>query len=476
MEAVRCAIACQETLSKTNADLPLNRRFLLRIGVNLGDVMLDGENLYGDGVNIAARLQSLADPGGICISQSVYELVRHRLTVGVEDMGKQPVKNIAEPVQAYRIVLQGGRPKAARLLQKYRKLLRALALPAAVALLAALAVWFWQPPPAPDTRMALDSGEPSIVVLPLDNLSEDKQHGYFADALTNDLTTELCKFAGLLVISNHSAKVYKDRPTPIQDVRRELGARYVLEGAVQRVEDRLRVNVQLIDTETDGHVWAERYDRSSSDLFAVQDDIVETVVSRLAVQVSEAERSRVFKKDTQNLRAYELWLQGRSLLQVPDESSNVRALELFLEAIEEDPSFARAYGHRSYAEVQRWTNNWGPLPEQSRTNALEFARKAVELGPEDYDNWWSLGIALTTNDRYAEGIQAYERARQLNPNDADLLASMSDGLVAVGRAEEAAQQVRQAMRRNPKYPAWYAWNSRLRRIDGAPLQRGGRCA
>lgn len=457
VEAVRCAIACQEALARLNADVPLNRRFLLRIGVNLGDVMVEGENLYGDGVNIAARLQSIADPGGICISQSVHELVRHRLALTVENLGKQPVKNIAEPVQAYRVVLEDRRSNLAQLARKHRKPLRAFLLTVAVAALALLAVWAWHPAPEPGEEPP-GAGVPSIVVLPLDNLSPDERHGYFADALTNDLTTELSRFAGLLVISNHSAQAYKNRPAPIGEVRRELGVRYVLEGSVQRVEDRLRVNVQLIDAETDGHVWAERYDRAAGDLLDLQTEIVETVASRLAVQVSEAERRRLRQKDTESLRAYELWLQGRSLLQVPDEASNAKADELFRRAIEEDPNFARAYGLRSYVEVQRWMNGWGPSPEQARVRALELARKAVELGPEDYDNWWSLGIALITNDRYEEGIRAYERARQLNPNDADLLASMSDGLVAVGRAEEAERQVREAMRRNPKYPAWYAWN------------------
>lgn len=462
VEAVRCAMACQEALSRINADLPLNRRFLLRIGVNLGDVMLDGDNLYGTGVNIAARLQTIADPGGICISQSVYDLVRQRLTLEVEDIGRQPTKNIAEPVQAYRVVLHDGRSRMARVLRRHGRTIRAFLVPAALAILVLGSFWYWEelvPFRGPDEEAGrLPTGEPSIVLLPFDDLSSDETHEYFADALTNDLTTDLSKFSDLLVISNYSAKALKQRPSSIRDVQRELGARYVLEGAVQWVEDRLRINVQLIDAQTDGHIWAERYDRSASDLFAVQDEIVETVVSRLAVNVTEAERRRVFQKETRNLHAYELWLQGRALLQVPEEENSEKARALFLQAIELDPNFARAYGHVSYTDVQRWTNNWGPSPEQSRASALALARKAVQLGPEDYDNWWSLGIALIMNDDYEEGIRAYERAKQLNPNDADLLASMSDGLVAVGRAEEAARQVRDAMRRNPKYPAWYAWN------------------
>lgn len=461
VEAVRCATACQQALARLNAEQPLNRRFLLRIGVNLGDVMLDGDNLYGNGVNIAARLQALADPGGICISESVHEHVRGRLELQVEDMGRQPTKNIAEPVHAYRVVLQEKRPAVARLARKLRKPLRGFLLPAGLALLLLLALWRWQVFPFPRPEMPKDgarSGEPSIVLLPFDDLSSDRPHDYFADALTNDLTTDLSKFADLLVISNYSAKALKERSSSIRDVQRELGARYVLEGAVQRADDRLRINVQLIDAATDAHIWAERYDRPAGDLFAVQDEIVGTVVSRLAVNVSEAEKQRVFKTDTLNLHAYELWLQGRSLLQVPVEESTDKARGLFLQAIAEDPGFARAYGHLSYTDVQRWSNNWGPSPEGSRVSALELARKAVQLGPDDYDNWWSLGVALVANDRYPEGIKAYERAKQLNPNDADLLASMSDGLVAVGRAGEAARQVREAMRRNPKYPSWYAWN------------------
>jgi adenylate cyclase len=460
VEAVRCAVACQESLGKINADQPLNRRFLLRIGVNLGDVMLDGENLYGDGVNIAARLQSLADPGGICISQSVYELVRHRLTVGFEDIGKQSMKNIMEPVQAYRVVVRE-RPKAIRLWQKYRKPLQALALPVTVAFLAALAVWFWQRPTAVDmAQTALDSGEPSIAVLPLTNLSGDPSQEYFSDGLTNDITTDLSKFSGLLVIASNSAFTFKGRRAKVQDIGQDLGVRYLLEGTVQKNSSQLRINAQLIDTATGHHVWAQRYERKADEVLTVQDEIIQKIVTALAVNITAAEQQRANREETNNMDAYDYYLRGKAVVADPSKitpQGNTEARSLFEKAIELDPMFSEAYGELSYLFVREYQNGWSTDPNASLKKAEDLAKRSLAIA-DNAESRWSLAIVYWNQGAFEKSLAEYGVARDLNPNDSDLAADMAEALVYGGEPERAIKQIKEAIAQNPKTPYWYFWN------------------
>lgn len=456
-EAVRSAVEVQQRLEARNAAAHA-QRITFRIGLNLGDVIDQDGNLLGDGVNVAARLESLAPPGGIYVSQSVYEQVKHLPDILFDDVGQRRLKNIPTPVHIYLVHVADLRrsPGLGRL---------AIAV-AVLVMLALIAVWqFW---PAASTKVLawIDPphelpAQPSIAVLPLANLSGDENMEYFSDGITNDITTDLSKFANLLVIASNSAFAYKGRSVRAQDIGRDLKVRYLLEGTVFRGDGRLRVNAQLIDATTGHHIWAERYDRAIDDWFAVQDDIVAKIVTNLALKVDAAERRRIASRETESMDAYDYWLQGREVWRNPanqNEEGNNKARELFQKSAEADPNFARAYGYLSYAYLQDWQNDWGDDPEAALQTALELAQKAVALDPDDYDNHWALAIVYGNMGDFDRSFAEYDRARTLNANDADLLAEMGEVLIDAGRSDEAVKQVQEALTRNPNGPPyWYYW-------------------
>lgn len=472
VEAVQCAVEIQHMIGDRNADVPEENRVTYRIGINIGDIVVEDNDIYGDGVNVAARLEGLSEPSGICVARNVFDQVKDKLDLTIEHLGEREVKNIAEPVTVYRVVLDD---KAAELVtpvvhQAAKPTRRhwAVAAAAVAGLLVAVggALLWWQPwkpefEPASMERMAFPlPDKPSIAVLPFNNLSGDQEQEYFSDGMTNDIITDLSKFKNLFVIASNSTFSYKGKAVKVQQVAEELGVRYVLEGSIQKTGERLRINAQLIDATTGHHLWAERYDRNAIDFFAIQEDIVRTIVANLAFQVHEAEIERALGKDTDNLEAYDYYQRGWQAFFGFTKEANNQALEFLEKAIELDPDYARAHGLLTWVHVNNSTGrySWGEDPDRSLDLALETARKAVALDPDDYFTHWSLGFAYLFHLEHDRALAEYERALALNPNDADLLIEMVELLIKIGRAEQAVEQAKMAMRINPHCPDWCFWN------------------
>lgn len=422
VDAVECAVCMQEAVFEHNADLSDERRMNYRMGINLGEIIVEQDDIYGDGVNIAARLETLAEPGGICLSGDTYRQVRKRVEFRFEDLGEQQVKNIDEPIHVFRLVTGG--PGAD--------------YPTAV--------------PVSTSELA---EKPSIVVLPFDNLNRDPDQEYFCDGLTQDLTTDLSRFANLFVIAANSAFTFKGRPTKAQDVRRELGVRYMLEGSIQRAGARVRVNAQLIDAGTGHHLWADRFDRSTEDPFALQDEIIQKIVAALAIELDAAEQQRVMRKEPGNLSAYDAYLKGVHIFSQESQESLDQSRVLFEEAIQQDPNFSRAYGYLAYIQVQFWLGGWsdaGALEEAER-----LAKRAIAIDPNDYANHWDLAFVYLNQKRFFQARHEYETALAHNPNDANLLVEMAEMLIFSGEFDRAIAQIEKAMLLNPHVPDWYRW-------------------
>src|SRR5437867_3609131 len=316
VDAVQCAVEIQRELKTKNADLPASQRMEFRIGINVGDVIVEGERIYGDGVNIAARLEGLAAAGGICISGIVYDQVETKLALGYEYLGEQTVKNIAKPVQVYRVQMEVGAST----------------------------------PTAPD--------KPFIAVLPFVNMSGDPEQEYFSDGITEDLITDLSKLSGLFVISRNSVFLYKGKAVKPEQVSQELGVRYVLEGSIRKAGKRVRITAQLVDATTGYHVWADRYDRDLQDIFALQDDVTRKIVAALEVKLTEGEQARLGRPLTNNIEAYDYYLRGLDCHPSATEEANARARQLFAKAVELDPHFAAAYACLGWAYFDQWSLGW----------------------------------------------------------------------------------------------------------------------
>ncbi len=467
--AVSCAVEVQRDLATRNESLADDRKVQFRIGVNLGDVIVDRDELYGEGVNVAARLESLAEPGGICVSRKVLEEVRGKLDVGYEFLGEQSVKNIERPIPVYRVLLA---PEAAGQIIGERRAARAawgrpaLMAAAAVVLLAAVggvAVWRpWSPDvePASVERMAFPlPDKPSIAILPFNNLSGDPEQEYFADGITEDITTELSRFRGLFVIARNSAFVYKGKAVNVREVGRELGIRYVLEGSVRRSGTTVRINAQLVDAATGAHLWAERYDRDMRDVFAVQDEVTQKIVSAIGTtQLLEAATRRVSRKNPKDLEAYDLYLRGLDLWFRFTPEDNAEARALYMRAAALDPSYSRPHTGLAWTHLQEVFLGWNDRPAESLQSAFVSAQRAVAL--DDSDSWahWALGAVYLYMGQHDRALATYERALTLNPNDANNLAHYGGwALVFAGRPEEGIEAVAKAKRLNPHYPWWYAF-------------------
>ena len=369
-DAVQCAVEIQNELKSRNAELPDNRKMAFRIGINLGDVIDEGERIYGEGINIAARLEGLADEGGVCISRSVYNQVKNKLELNYDDMGEQTVKNIPEPIRVYRvrekekdIEVQGAKVRSDRI-----KKPRIIAMVALVLLIAAVVIFVAVKIYRSETTQPVESvsrlqttplmtSKSSIAILPFKNLSGDPEQEYFSDGITNDIITDLSRFSELLVIASNTSFTYKGKPVKVKDVGQELGVRYVLEGSVQKSGNKVRINAQLIDAASDNHLWADRYDRDLKDIFSVQDEIVQMIVAKLAVKIYAAERSRAMRKPTENLEAYEYLLRGYSFLLQRTSSAAAKARQMFEKAIALDPQYA--YAHVGLGEYYLDTVEYG---------------------------------------------------------------------------------------------------------------------
>jgi len=457
VDAVNGAAAIQQKLAERNAGIPAKRKMQFRIGVNLGDVVVEGDRIYGDGVNIAARMEGLAAGGGICISGTAYDQVKNKLDFGYEYSGEHTVKNIIEPVRVYRVLME---PEAAgKLIGEKRPVLRRRYLAAVVIVLVIGAAAFWTyymrlTPILEDSispsKTALPLAErASIAVLPFRNLSGDPEQEYFSDGITNDLITALSKFGELLVIASNTIFTYKGKPVNIEHFGQELGVRYVLEGSVQRAGAKVRVNAQLIDATTSYHIWSERYDRELKDIFAVQDDIVQTIVGKLAVKIDAAERKRVMRKKTENLEAYDYMLRGTEYVRRRTRSENSKARQMFEKAIDIDPDFASAYVGLGQTYQVQVSFGWAEFPIQVLQQAKDLARKALSLEKSNADAYALLGLVYTFDGQYDLAINKLNRAIELNPNDANSLAYRGQVLLWSGRVDDAINSLETAYRFDP---------------------------
>jgi len=462
VDSVNCAVEIQRELAERNTQLPENRRMEFRIGVNLGDVIDEEERIYGDGVNVAARLEGLSDAGGICISGTAFDHVRNKLSVGYEYLGEQTVKNIPEPVRVYRVLME---PEGAgKLIGEKRAGLKrwqwVMALVVVVAG-AVFAIWkfYLRPPPmevASVERMAYPlPDKPSIAVLPLENLSGDPEHEHFSDGLTEEIITALSKIPKMFVIARNSTFTYKGKPVKVQQVAEELGVRYVLEGMVRIAGDRMRITVQLIDAMTGNHLWAERYDRELKDIFALQDDITKEVMTALQVKLTTGEQARVYGKGTDKLEAYLKLLQGREHYRRGTKEDNILARRIFEEVIALDPKYAIAYRFLSGTHHADLAFGTSKSPKQSIARAIELAKRAIAIDDSLAEAHGFLGFLYTLTGQYEKGIEEAERAVALDPNSADAHIHLGAVLHNAGRREEAIPIIKRAIRLNPIAPAMY---------------------
>jgi len=421
VDAVNCAIAWQKGVASGDSAQPLQ----FRIGVNLGDVIIEEGDIFGDGVNVAARLQAIAEPGTVCISGTVLEHIGSRIEIAVEDLGEQRLKNIAKPVRVYK--LEGGGPKGPA--NAHAKNARAL------------------------------SDKPSIVVLPFANMSGDPEQVYFSDGITEDIITELSRFRLLFVVARNSSFAYKGRTIGMREIARELGVRYVAEGSVRRAGERVRVTTQLIDTRSGSHLWAERYDRDLKDIFSVQDEITRRVVTSLAPRIEAEELDLAKRKPPEDMRAYDYYLKAKSLLDSSSTADELKRAREYCDcAIQIDPSYARAHAYKAISYYLDILIMETGDPKEWERRALKGAEMAVALDPLDAICHCSLGEAAFQAKQFERSRDHMARALVINPNDADVLAVSGCILALTGDPGPGLRQMEMAMERNPFNPSWYHWH------------------
>jgi TolB-like protein/Tfp pilus assembly protein PilF len=419
VEAVRAGLDIQNDLAERRLDLPEGHRMQFRIGINLGDVMVDRDQLFGDGVNVAARLEALADPGGLCISASVHEHVAGKLRLNFDDQGMHDVKNMTKPVHVFRARLGTTTAENSSAVRPLRP-------------------------------------EPSIAVLPFDNMSGDPEQEYFSDGITEDIITELSRFQQLFVIARHSSFQYRDKAGDVLRIGRDLNVQYVVEGSIRRCGDHIRISAQLIDSVTGVHIWVERYDSSLTDLFVVQDEVTKTIAAALAVRVEEEDWAKARRKPPESMRAYDFWLRGKRSLDLWTREGNLEARRLFEMAVEAEPDYARA--HAGLAFTYEWGgyySAWDADPKVSLKKAEHHAKKAVVLDDTDPVPHVILGWIYHARREFLRGRQHFDRAMVINPNDADTLANSALALAWRGEGTSAIELARAAIRLNPRYPNWY---------------------
>jgi TolB-like protein/class 3 adenylate cyclase/Flp pilus assembly protein TadD len=440
VDAVRCAVETQKQIAERNSDLPENRRMLFRIGVNLGDIVDEGERIYGDGVNITARLESLADGGGICISGTAFDHIKGKLDVGYKYLGEQNVKNIKEPVRVYRMLLESD---AAGKIIGDKKSKQGQRKWVVVAL-------------TPDAEL---SKIPSVAVLPFDNLSADPEQEYFTDGMTDDLITGLSKLKGLLVIARNSTFTYKGKSVKVQQVAEELGVRYVIEGSVRKAKEKVRINVQLIDAITGHHLWAELYDGKMADIFSLQDQINQKIISTLEVKLTAAEKSRIGHKETSNLKAYDAFLRGWEHYKQMTPEDFHKSSSYYKKAINLDPIYSRAYAALALLYSRALDIGWSRWLKGAKQGyqARFDARKYLKMAMKDPTALAHQAAALTliNNRLFSEAVTATENARTLDPNDAYNYFIMAKILNYAGQSEKAIDFAKRAMRLDPHYPTDY---------------------
>jgi TolB-like protein len=415
VDALRCALNVQRGMAERNKDVPPDERIEFRIGINLGDIILDSGDIFGDGVNVTARLEGLAEPGGICLSDDAQRQVRGKLDVAFEDAGEQRLKNIARPVRVFRVRPAGAAANARPV----------LALP----------------------------DKPSIAVLPFQNLSGDPAQEYFADGMVEDIITALSRFRNLFVISRNSSFTYKGHAVDVKQVGRELGVRYVLEGSVRKAANRVRITAQLIDATTGAHLWADRFDGALEDIFALQDQVTESVVGAIAPKLERAEIARAQRKPTESLDAYDYYLRAHAAIHPWTREGNEEALKLFYRAIELDPGFASAYGMAAWCCFQRKVSGWMQDRGREIVESERLARRAAELGKDDAVALSAAGFVLAYVVRdMAAGVASIDRALALNPNLAWAWLYSGWARIWLGQPDVAIEHLAHAMRLSPLDP------------------------
>jgi adenylate cyclase len=444
VDAVQCAAAIQRRMVDHDQGVPEAQRIQFRIGVNLGDVIVEGDDIYGDGVNVAARLEALAEPGGVCVSGTAFDHVVNKADVGFTSLGEKRLKNIADPVRVYRILLdpsEAGK-KAGR---SYRPGTRTVTLAGIGALIAALGAFAfeWQRPLAPL--------RPSVAVLPFANLSGDPSQDYFADGVTEALTTNLEKLSGLDVIARNSAYAYKGRPVVLADVARNLGVRYVVEGSVQRAGEQIRIDAQLVDAATSANLWANRFDRGAADVFAVQDEMSRDIVKSLGMTPTALETQRMARPPTANLEAYDYYLRGEQAARTARPAAVREALDFYAKAVALDPSFAEAYAADARTAVNSWRYNYDDVLQSAvaRKRAYENAGRALQLNPDLSLPYAILAILQVIDKRYEEAIESAKRAVALGPGDVEAHVALGYVYVVAGKFAEAAASIETALKLDP---------------------------
>jgi len=465
VDAVQCAVAVQKEINSRNNELPENRMMQFRIGINLGDVIQEEERIYGDGVNIAARLEGLAEPGGICISKTTFDHIESKLPYGYEFLGDQTVKNIAKPVGAYRVLMDprvtvAGEPK-----EEKRSPVRRLPLfvGTAAVLMFAVAIGIWhfhvrRPTlePASKEKMAFPLPEkPSIAVLPFDNLSSDLDQEFIADGLTENIITALSYIPEIFVIARNSTFTYKGKAIKAHEVAEDLGVRYILEGSLQRAGDRLRIMAQLIDAASGRHVWADRYDRDLQDLFALQDEITLKIVSALQVELSVGVQTRLTRNIWPNIEAWSYYVRGFDHFVRHTRADNAKARELFERAASLATGYATVFTTLGWTYWEDAFHGWSESPGESLLRAVELAKKSRALDDSDPDIHALWGAIYLKQKRYDQAIAEGEKSVALGPNQSFPHLLLGMYLSHTGRYKEALPLVRKAMRLNPYYPSTY---------------------
>lgn len=444
VDAVQCAAMIQRRMADRNNGTADARQIQFRIGVNLGDVIVEENDIYGDGVNIAARLESMAEPGGVCISGTAFDHALHKVDVGFASLGEQRLKNIADPVRAYRLLLDpaaSGKITAAPHRPGSRVMILASVAALAFAVLAGFFAW---------QKFSMPS-RPSVAVLPFANLGGDPGQDYFADGITEDLITDLTKLSGLDVIARNSVFAYKNKPAALADVARDLGVRYVVEGSVRRTGEQIRLNAQLIDTATGDNLWANRFDRGMAGVFAVQDEMSGEIAKALGMQPSAAESERMARPPTENLEAYDFYLRAEQTARTGRRGGLREALTLYDKAEELDPAFAEAFAADASMTVYIWRESFNDIMQSApaRKRAYEKASRALQLDPDLSSPYAILGIMQVVDRRYEEAIASAERAVALGPGDAETQIARGYVQLFAGNHAEAAVAVETALRLDP---------------------------
>jgi adenylate cyclase len=409
--AVECAAAVQQLMAERNAELPQDRQMLFRIGVNLGDVLIEGEDILGDGVNIAARLEGIAEPGGICISDDAYRQVQGKVAAQFVDSGEQQLKNISRPVRAYRVLPQGTLGTARPAL------------------------------PLPE--------KPSVAVLPFDNMSEVGEDIYFADGIAEDIITELSRYPDLFVAARNSSFTYRGKVVRVTDVARGLGVRYVLEGSVRRAGNRVRISAQLVDAASGKHLWAERYDRNLEDLFSIQDEVTQNIVAVLPARVQAAALDQASRKTSNSLDAYDHLLRGKYCHHLETPNANREAEVHFDRSIELDPLFASAYAWKACTLGQAWGSEFRPRTPELFQQMIQLVERATDIDENDTECHRIMCRIALIQAKYARSEHHLECALALNPNDPRLVVQRGINLTFLGDPEAAIPWIERAMRLDP---------------------------